>query len=378
MGKRRANNEGSIWQRQDGRWTGAAYVLTSEGILKRTYVYGRTREDVHGKLVKMQDRSAQGIPVPAKAWKVGEYLDYWLTEVAARSVRPTTYAKYEVMIRLYLKPGLGRHRLDRLSVATVQTYFNSRLQGGDSAAKVHVLRNVLGAALTRAMREELIQRNVARLAALPPAAPARNRPWSASEARQFLAAARSEPLYLAFVLLIVYGLRRGEVLGLSWDDVDFGSDTFQVRQQLLRVGHTLQLGPVKTSAGKRELPLLGIAHDAFLSHETLRLVGAPATDWTRHQLVFTTRTGSPIEPRNLARSFERIVQTAGLRKIRLHDLRHTTATLLKTLKVQPREAMDILGHSRIAVTLEVYTDSDQDSRREAIGRIVQLFEAGAS
>ena len=114
MGKRRANNEGSIWQRQDGRWTGAAYVLTSEGILKRTYVYGRTREDVHGKLVKMQDRSAQGIPVPAKAWKVGEYLDYWLTEVAARSVRPTTYAKYEVMIRLYLKPGLGRHRLDRL------------------------------------------------------------------------------------------------------------------------------------------------------------------------------------------------------------------------------------------------------------------------
>jgi hypothetical protein len=101
---------------------------------------------------------------------VGEYLDYWLAEVARPAVRPTTYAKYEVMVRLCLRPGLGRHRLDRLSVAAVQSYFNGRLQAGDSAAKVQVIRTVLGAALTRAMREELIQRNVARLATVPPGA----------------------------------------------------------------------------------------------------------------------------------------------------------------------------------------------------------------
>ena len=183
------------------------------------------------------------------------------------------------------------------------------------------------------MREELIQRNVARLVTLPQAPPARNRP---------LAAARSDPLYLAIVLLIVYGLRRGEVLGLSWNDVDFESNTFQVRQQLLRVGHALQLGPVKTSASKRELPLLGIAREAFLSHEALRTLGGPETVWTLHQLVFTSRTGAPVEPRNVARSFERIAQVAGLRRIRTHDLRHTTATLLKTLKVQPREGWTYL------------------------------------
>jgi hypothetical protein len=139
---------------------------------------------------------------------VGEYLDYWLAEVARPAVRPTTYAKYEVMVRLCLRPGLGRHRLDRLSVAAVQSYFNGRLQAGDSAAKVQVIRTVLGAALTRAMREELIQRNVARLATVPPAPPARNQPWSADEARRFPAAARPDPLYPAFVLLLVYGLRR--------------------------------------------------------------------------------------------------------------------------------------------------------------------------
>jgi hypothetical protein len=96
-------------------------------------------------------------------------LDYWLAHVAKPVVRPTTYAKYEVMVRLYLKPGLGRHRLDRLSVANVQSYLNERLRVGDSPAKVQAIRMVLGAALTRAMREELIHRNVARLATLPPA-----------------------------------------------------------------------------------------------------------------------------------------------------------------------------------------------------------------
>src|SRR5215469_15766658 len=149
--KRRSNKEGSIWLRQDGRWTGAAYVLTTAGTFKRTYVYGESREDVHARLVQLQDRSARGVPRPVSGWKLGEYLDYWLNQVAKPMVRPTTYAKYEVMVRLYLKPGLGRYRLDRLSVATVQSYFNDRLRAGDSPAKVQVIRMVLGAALTRAM-----------------------------------------------------------------------------------------------------------------------------------------------------------------------------------------------------------------------------------
>src|ERR1019366_5721363 len=376
MAKRRSNNEGSIWQRQDGRWTGAAYVRTTSGTFKRTYIYGRTRDDVHAQLVQLQDKSARGIPQPTSAWKVGEYLDYWLAEVAKPMVRPTTYAKYEVMVRLYLRPGLGRHRLDRLSVATVQAYLNGRLHGGDSPAKVHEIRMVLGAALTRAMREELIQRNVARLATLPSAPTARRQPWSPAEARQFLHAARSDSQYPAFVLLLVYGMRRGEVLGLGWREVDFETGVLRIRQQLLRTGNSLRLGPVKTAAGRRELPLLGIARDALHHQEDMQILGGPATDWTRHELVFTTRTGYPVEPRNLGRSFRRIADQAGLRPIRLHDLRHTTATLLKTLGVSPRDAMEILGHSRIAVTMEIYTAADDTSRRDAITRLSGLFEAG--
>jgi integrase len=314
--------------------------------------------------------------LPVIGWKVGDYLDYWLTQVAKPMVRPTTYAKYEVMVRLYLKPGLGRHRLDRLSVATVQAYLNSRLRAGDSPAKVHVIRMVLGAALTRAMREELIHRNVARLATLPPAPPARVEPWTAGDKRAFLAAARNDPLYAAFVLLMLYGLRRGEVLGLSWSDIDFAQDLMRIRQQLVRAGHQLQLGPVKTAAGRRKLPLLGIAREALVTERAAVKSASSGNSWARHQLIFTTRTGNAVEPRNLARSFERLTRPAGLRPIRLHDLRHTTATLLKQPGVTPRDAMEILGHSRIAVTLEIYTAADDASSRDAITKLNGLSELG--
>lgn len=371
--RRRSNREGSMWQRQDGRWTGAAYVLTTDGTFRRTYVYGRTREQVHTRLVELQDRSARGIPRADHVWKVGEYLDYWLENIARQAARPSTYAKYETITRLYLRPGLGRYRLDRLSVAVVQSWLNSRLAAGDSIAKVHVMRTVLGSALTRAMREELVSRNVARLATLPPDRPVRQQPWSPAEARAFLQAARGDRLYPAFVLLLVYGLRRGEVLGFSWHDVDLERGVLRIRQQLLRARGRLQLGPVKTNAGRRDLPLLGVARSVLLQHAELKVLGTASHEWTPHDLVFTTRTGRPVAPRNLARSFHRIIASYGLRPIRLQSLRRTTATLLKDLGVPPRDTMEILGHARIAVTMEIYTGADDASRRGALTKLSALF-----
>ena len=217
-----------------------------------------------------------------------------------------------------LTPGQRRRRrrLDRLSVAVVQSWLNSRLAAGDSIAKVHVMRTVLGAALTQGMREGIVSRNVARLVTLPPNRPARQQPWSPNEALAFLRAARGDGLYPAFVLLLAYGLRRGEVLGLSWRDVDLEHGVVRIRQQLLRAGGRLQLGPVKTNAGRRDLPLLGVARSVLLQHAELKVLGATSHEWTAHDLVFTTRTGHPVEPRNLARSFHRIIASHDLRRIR--------------------------------------------------------------
>ncbi len=304
-------------------------------------------------------------------------LDYWLNDVARHSIRKTTYAKYETIVRLYLKPGLGRKKLDRLTVAEVQTFLNGKINGEEHAiGTVHVMRNVLSAALTRAMREEIISRNVARLATLPAIDSQRNQPWTADEARAFLRVARFDPLYPAFVLLLLYGLRRGEVLGLRWVDVDFDEGHVNIRRQLVRVGKELHHGPVKTRAGNRSLPLLGVVREALEIQRGGRKIRQEEAgeDWVDTGLVFTTKSGRPIEPRNLARSFARIVEANKLRLTRVHDLRHTAASLLKKLGVAPRDAMEILGHSRISVTMEIYTHGDGESRQDAIKKVNELFE----
>ena len=155
--------------------------------------------------------------------------------------------------------------------------------------------------------------------------------------------------------------------------MDFDQGVIHVRRQVVRAGGRLHLGPVKTTAGVRELPLLEIAREALAEHEERQLLGNTVNEWDCESLIFTTASGRPMEPRNIGRSFERIVRKAGLRSIRLHDLRHTTASLLKKLGVSPRDAMAILGHSNISVTLGIYTHVDEDSRRDALDRLGQAL-----
>ena len=375
-GRQRLNGEGTIsGPRKDGRYVGAFYALTSAGIRKRVYVYGRTREEAHGRLVEEQAKAARGIPVPAQSWKLGPYLDYWLEHVVKPTRRPATYALYETSIRLYLKPGLGKYALKRLSVPTVQAFLNAKLQSGQSVRNVQILRQILSAALSRAVREELVARNVARLAELPTWEPAATVPWSSAEALAFLQAAADDPLYPAFVLLLLYGMRRGEVIGLRWADIDTDAGLIRVRQQIQRIQGQLHIGPLKTRAGSRDLPLIGLAKDALDARRQAQDADRQKLGrcWTETGLVFTTRTGRPVEPRNLVRSFMRICQAAKIRWIRVHAVRHTTASLLKDLHVPARDAQIILGHAHITTTQQIYTHVDEVARRDALTKLNELL-----
>jgi integrase len=374
--RRRINGDGSVYKRQDGYWAGAFYARTTSGARKRVVVYGKTLQEARDKLLNAMQQARSGIPVPDESWKLAAYLEYWLEHVVKHNRRPATYALYEMNARLYLIPGLGTRRLNRLSVAAVQMFLNQRLEKGDSVRKVQVMRTVLSAALTRAVREELIPRNVARLVELPQWQRSTIRPWTAEEAKQFLAIARPDQLHAAFVLLIFYGLRRGEVLGLRWSDIDFEAGTFQVRQQLQRIQGRLILGPVKTRAGQRDMPLLDLARQALEAQAAQQAAyrGDMGSAWPKTDLVFTTRTGRPIEPRNLVRSFRRICDTNQLRTIKVHHLRHTVASLLKDLHVPARDAQAILGHTRISTTLEIYTNVDEEARRDALSRLHGLLD----
>jgi integrase len=371
----RANGEGTVYQRKDGRYEGAAYVTTATGIRRRVRVYGRTREEAHRKLTKVIAQEHQGVPVPDRVWKLGEYLDYWLTHVVKPSVRASTFAKYESFVRLDLKPGLGRKRLDKLTTTDVRMFLTGRQHAGDSGAQLQAMHAILRNAIQNAMREDLVMRNVVTLVRQPKPEERDVYPWSADEAKQFLDVSRDHALHAAFVLVLALGLRKGEALGVGWDDIDLTAATLRVRWQIQRQNGRIVRVPVKTKRSRRAIPLPDLCV-RVLKKRRAEQAGdrAAATNWhDEWNLVFTTRHGTPYEPRNMNRAFDNLCTKAGVRRVRVHDTRHGCATLLAAVGVESRTIMDILGHSQIAVTMNVYTHVSTQAKRDALKHMDHLL-----
>ena len=167
MTGKRTNGEGTISKRKNGTYEGAVYVLMVGGHQKRIHVYGKTVQEVQEKLTAAKMQSQQGIPVPERSWTLAEYMDYWLKYVAEGNRRLSTRLSYIRAIELFLKPGLGSYRLERLTVAVVQKWLDQTYTENGSAHQVRRLKTVLGTILTRAQREEIVHRNVAHLVELP-------------------------------------------------------------------------------------------------------------------------------------------------------------------------------------------------------------------
>ena len=368
----RANREGSIFPYRNGC---AAYVwvTTPAGERKRRWVYERTREETHDKWVKLQAKAAEG-PMPTATPTVAEYLAYWLSEVIEPNREANTYSHYELMSRLHVIPGLGGKHLDRLTVRNVQSWLNTLpgicqccAQGKDespavqhkhprkrrrccaigrccedypSRRTIQAARNTLRAALNHARGEELLSRNVAEMVKLPSARKAskRGQSWTVDEARQFLESAHADndPLYAVWVLILVLGLRKGEALGLTWPTIDMDAAEVSLEWQLQRVGRSLiHKRRTKTDGSTDVLPLPAICL-AALHLQKDRQDGMRSRDWPKTGLVFTTRTGHAIEPRNINRSFDARCAKAGVRRIRVHDTRRTCGSLLAAYKVFSR------------------------------------------
>lgn len=402
----RANGEGSIFPYRNG-YAAYVWVTKPDGTRARKWIYGKTRPEVHEKWLKLHQRAQQG-PMVTSAPTVGDYLDYWLREVIEPHRAPATFDNYERFVRLYIKPGLGMKRLDRLQVRDVQTWINvvaktcqccaqgkdaSRPVGkrrccgivggtccGDrpSSRMVSDIRNTLRSALSHAVAEELVSRNVAVPVKLSPVRKRRRRPWSSDEARAFLESARSDndPFYAAYVLILVLGLRRGEVLGLTWDDVDLKQAELTVNRQLQRVRRQLYHRETKTEASAAPLPLPEICTTALRlrrvnQEEDRKRAGAA---WQGTRLVFTTRLGGPVEPRNFFRSYVQRIERAGVQRISVHDARRTCASLLADLDAHPRVAMQILRHANFDVTMEIYTQVSSKKTRDALKRLGESLE----
>ncbi|MFJ4458786.1 tyrosine-type recombinase/integrase [Streptomyces sp. NPDC088928] len=380
MAKRRPNGGGTVTKRKDGRYQGAAYVTNTDGHRVRKFVYGSTYDEAAEKLGKLQEQERNGVPVPSRTWSLGEWLAYWLEHIVRPNREHNTYVKYESKVRLYLIPHLGKKPLIRLTPAQLRS-FMAELKRTEvpPAARFEVLR-VLRNALNRAVREELLTRNVAELVDMPKVTKKEAKPWNAREAITFLRSARAHRLYAACVLVLVLGLRRSEVLGLRWQDIDFDQRQFTPLKQVQRVkGVGLVLKDLKTESSHAVLPLPEFCARALEERRELqdlerRIVGEGWSQEPGQDLIFSSERGGLIDPVGFSRTFNALVKRAGVRRITVRLARHTCGTLLAFLKVHPKVAQAILRHSQISMTMDVYTHVVGDGEREAVTLLAELLE----
>ena len=359
MGRKRGNGEGSITKRKDGRWMARYTVHTAKGP-KRRYIYGRTRKVAADRLAKVLSDRGEGIVYDDENMTVGKYLDRWLADSVRGSVRQSTFDRDSYLIRNHVKPTLGRVKLKKLAALDVQTFYRNRLDAGLSHSTVNKIHTVFHKALSQAVRWSLIPRNVTEMVKAPAPMPEEMHPLSPEETRRLLEAARSDRLEALYILAVHTGMRRGELLGLKWSDVDLRNATVSVRRTLMRIdnGKRVALGEPKTKRSRRTIRLTEAAVEALRAHlrRQLREIEILGDGYIDQGLVFTTQVGTPINPSNLRqRSLAPLLERAGLPHIRFHDLRHTCATLLLGRGVHPKFVQELMGHATIAITLDTYS-----------------------
>ncbi|MDA1010641.1 MAG: tyrosine-type recombinase/integrase [Chloroflexi bacterium] len=373
---KRGNNEGSIFRRRsDGLYVAA--LTLPDG--KRKRFYGRTRAGAAEKLSTAQADLAKGLPLPSERLTVAAFLDRWL-EDARSTIRETTYDGYESTLRLHAKPEIGRIALSRLGPQDLAALYRKLLTEGLSPRSVRLAHAVLHRALRQAERWGLIARNPAGLVDAPRPSNTIMSPLTPDEIRRLLRAAAGDRFEALYVLAVTTGLRSGELRGLRWQDVNLVAGTLQVRQQVQRTAKGWAFVEPKTGAGRRGVTLPTVAVGALRGHRARqneeRLARGPV--WEDLDLVFPNELGRPVERQNLQRrSFDPLLERAGLSKIRFHDLRHSAATLLLAEGVHPKVVQERLGHSNISVTMDIYSHVLPTMQREAASKLDRFFEASA-
>jgi integrase len=378
MAKKRGNQEGSIFQRADGRWCAVVSLGWRNGKRHRKHFYGCTRSEVRDQLTAALRAHQQGLQIDPQRQTVGQFLGRWLTDCVAPSTRPRTFDSYSDTVRLHLIPTLGKIPLAKLAPQHVQAMINAKLPDF-SPRSVQYMHSVLSRALNRAVKWDLVPRNVCTLVSSPRVPRQLVEPLSPVDGRRLLDAVKNDQNEALYSVAMALGLRKGEALGLRWDDVDLEAGMLRVRHQLQSQGGKKLTEP-KSDRSRRTLPLPDFAVKALRAHRArqlqARLVGGSRWKDTGH--VFTTSVGTPMDGSRVSKQFRKALKKAGLTHKRFHDLRHTAASLLLAQGVHPRVVMETLGHSQISVTMNTYTNVMPTLLRDAADKMDAILGAGNS
>jgi integrase len=387
---KRGTNEGSIFRRKDGRWVGSLNLGWENGKRKRRHFYAATASEVRDELLKARFDQSRGLPVASERQTVAKFLEGWLEHTLKSRAKPRSVESFTVIVNKHIVPALGRIRLDKLTPQQVQALLEKKREPyktktkagkviekhGLSPQSIASIRTVLRSAINQALKWGMVARNVATLIDPPRIPRPKTHAIDADGARKLLEAARGERFEAILVLALTLGLRRGEILGLRWSDVDFDSRTIRVNQALQRVGGKLQVTEVKTERSRR---VVAVPECVVRAVKTRRAQQAQerllaGIEWKDTDLAFTNPRGGPLEPITLHRDFKRLLRAAELpTETRFHDLRHTAASLLLAEGVHLRVIMELLGHSSISLTANTYAHVMPAAMREVADRMESIL-----
>ena len=379
MAKRRANGEGSLRKRSDGRWEGRYTVGRDPKTGKLIYknVLGKTQAEAREKLKKAIADSDKVDVVKAEQYTVGQWMEVWFENYAKLKVRPSSHQTYRGYLDHHIKPYIGKIPLNKLTSLDLQKLYKKLLTGGRvdrieskrqpkglSPKTVRNINQIISSALELAKAQKLILSNPTESCALPKVEHREMKTLTQEQLSAFLQEAKATGVYEMYYIELATGLRRGELLGLKWKDVDFANGTIRVQRQVARINGEIVEAPLKTKNSYRTVTI-GPDAVGILKEQKEK---------TEDEYVFPSPNGGPISPDSVNHMLHRVLKRAGLPQVRFHDLRHTFATLALQNGVDIKTVSGMLGHYSAGFTLDTYTHVTTPAQREAantMGNILQ-------
>jgi integrase len=354
--KERGNGTGTVYPRKNKQGKTIGYrgsYFAPDG--RRRYVSAKKKGDAEKALRQAMTDADRGLVCEPGTLTLRAYLDRWLKDSVRDTVRRSTFVQYESIVNRHIVPALGRLSIKALTPAHVRGLYRDKLDSGLSPRTVQYIHVTLHKALKQAVLDGLVPRNVTDAAKAPQVHKREVRPLAPVEVKALLRAASGERMEALYILAIHTGLRRGELLGLKWSDIDLGAGSLSVQRSLDTTG---AFNPPKRRSSRRTVRITGQAIEALKGHrarqnEERLKVGSL---WEDMDLVFPNRAGGPMNADNLYhRGFKPLLAKAGLSGFTFHSLRHTCATLLLSKNIHPRIAQEMLGHATISQTMDTYS-----------------------
>lgn len=378
---RGASGGGSIRKRSDGRWEGRYTTgfdpKTGKQIQKS--VYGKTQKEVRQKLSKITSEIDEGTYMEPSKETLSNWLDVWLKTYVAHSVKPYTVDSYTRICERHIKPTLGRIKLSKLAALEIQQFYNAMLEEkGLSAKTIKNIHGVLHRALEQAVKLGMIRSNPSDLCDLPKVTKKEIQPLEDNDIARFMEAIQKHKYGLLYQVTLFTGMRQGEVLGLTWDCVDFDTNSIYVKQQLQKtqkVGGVYTLVPTKNGLG-RIVVVAPTVMELLKTQKSRQLQfqqqAGPAWDnpWN---LVFTNQLGGHLCHCTVYKHFKKVVRDLGLDEERFHDLRHSYALISIESGDDIKTVQSNLGHATSSFTLDVYGHISQKMKQQSADRMEQFI-----